>query len=136
MISADLTTMELSEVVLIPVSCFKDESRPGSASLAVILSGERTPAFKIPRIKAEPILPAPITPNRRLSFAIANPPNSSVLRILRKAAVFKRFKQFHIATDIDLLTQLGLIETAKSKVGRKEITSQVDYDTIELRIAV
>ena len=42
----------------------------------------------------------------------------------------------NIATDIDLLTQLGLIETTKSGTGRREIVSKVDYDAIELRIAV
>ena len=55
---------------------------------------------------------------------------------LQEIARFARRNVKNIATDIDLLTQLGLIETAKSKTGRKEITSQVDYDAIELRIAV
>jgi predicted transcriptional regulator len=55
---------------------------------------------------------------------------------LQEIARFARRNVKNIATDIDLLTQLGLIETAKSGTGRKEITSQVDYDAIELRIAV
>lgn len=55
---------------------------------------------------------------------------------LQEIARFARRNVKNIATDIDLLTQLGLIETAKSKTGRKEIASQVDYDAIELRIAV
>ena len=42
----------------------------------------------------------------------------------------------NIAMDINLLTQLGLIETTQNGTGRKEIASYVAYDAIELRIAV
>ena len=55
---------------------------------------------------------------------------------LQEIARLTRRNVKNIATDIDLLTQLGLIETTKSGTGRKEIVSQVDYDAIELRIAV
>ena len=55
---------------------------------------------------------------------------------LQEIARLTRRNVKNIATDIGLLTQLGLIETVKSGTGRKEIASQVDYDAIELRIAV
>ena len=55
---------------------------------------------------------------------------------LQEIARFARRNVKNIATDIDLLTQLGLIEKVKSGTGRKEIASKVDYDAIELRIAV
>lgn len=55
---------------------------------------------------------------------------------LQEIARLARRNVKNISMDIDLLTQLGLIEKVKSGTGRKEIASQVDYDAIELRIAV
>lgn len=42
----------------------------------------------------------------------------------------------NIATDVELLMRLGLIEIERKGVGRKEIASHVKYDAIELMIAV
>lgn len=42
----------------------------------------------------------------------------------------------NITQDIELLKSLGLVSTRKEKAGRKEVSPSVDYDAIELMIAV
>lgn len=42
----------------------------------------------------------------------------------------------NVADDVELLTNLGLVEVRGRKEGRKEIAPKVKYDAIELRIAV
>jgi predicted transcriptional regulator len=42
----------------------------------------------------------------------------------------------NVADDVELLTNLGLVEVRRRKEGRKEIAPKVKYDVIELRIAV
>lgn len=41
-----------------------------------------------------------------------------------------------ITVDITILESLNLIDLERKKVGRKEVTPRVEYDTIELSIAV
>jgi len=41
-----------------------------------------------------------------------------------------------IAVDVEILESLNLIDLERKKVGRREITPHVEYDTIELSIAV
>lgn len=42
----------------------------------------------------------------------------------------------NITQDVELLKSLGLVSTRKEKTGRKEVSPSVDYDAIELMIAV
>jgi len=42
----------------------------------------------------------------------------------------------NVSQDIELLRNLGLVSTRKEKKGRKEVSPSVDYDAIELMIAV
>lgn len=42
----------------------------------------------------------------------------------------------NVAQDVELLKNLGLVSTKKEKTGRREVTPSVDYDAIELMIAV
>ena len=42
----------------------------------------------------------------------------------------------NVAQDVELLENLGLLSTRKEKEGRKEVSPTVDYDAIELMIAV
>lgn len=42
----------------------------------------------------------------------------------------------NITQDVELLKSLGLVSTRKEKAGRKEVSPSVDYDAIELMIAV
>ena len=42
----------------------------------------------------------------------------------------------NVAQDVELLRNLGLVSTKKEKKGRKEVSPSVDYDAIELMIAV
>ena len=41
-----------------------------------------------------------------------------------------------ITVDINILESLNLIDLERKKVGRKEVTPRVEYDTIELSIAI
>jgi predicted transcriptional regulator len=41
-----------------------------------------------------------------------------------------------VSVDIKILESLNLIDLERKKVGRKEVTPRVEYDTIELSIAV
>lgn len=42
----------------------------------------------------------------------------------------------NVTQDVELLQNLGLVSTKKEKTGRKEVSPSVDYDAIELMIAV
>jgi predicted transcriptional regulator len=42
----------------------------------------------------------------------------------------------NIIQDVELLQNLGLVSIGKGKTGRKEVSPSVDYDAIELTIAV
>ncbi|HHT9126563.1 MAG TPA: HVO_A0114 family putative DNA-binding protein [Candidatus Brocadiia bacterium] len=42
----------------------------------------------------------------------------------------------NVAQDVELLKNLGLVSTKKEKTGRKEVSPSVNYDAIELMIAV
>jgi predicted transcriptional regulator len=42
----------------------------------------------------------------------------------------------NVTQDVGLLQTLGLVSTRKEKTGRREVTPSVDYDAIELMIAV
>ncbi len=42
----------------------------------------------------------------------------------------------NITQDVELLKSLGLVSTKKEKTGRKAVSPSVDYDAIELMIAV
>ncbi|MDI6759268.1 MAG: hypothetical protein QMD05_00430 [Candidatus Brocadiaceae bacterium] len=42
----------------------------------------------------------------------------------------------NVKQDIEILQNLGLVSTRKEKTGRKEVSPSVDYDAIELMIAV
>ncbi|HHT9117101.1 MAG TPA: HVO_A0114 family putative DNA-binding protein [Candidatus Hypogeohydataceae bacterium YC38] len=42
----------------------------------------------------------------------------------------------NVAQDLKILESLGLISVRREKTGRKEVTPSVDYDAIELMIAV
>ncbi|HHT9154372.1 MAG TPA: HVO_A0114 family putative DNA-binding protein [Candidatus Tripitaka sp. YC43] len=42
----------------------------------------------------------------------------------------------NVAQDVKLLENLGLVSTKKEKTGRKGVSPSVDYDAIELMIAV
>lgn len=42
----------------------------------------------------------------------------------------------NVAQDVELLKGLGLVSTRKEKEGRKEVSPSVNYDAIELTIAV
>lgn len=42
----------------------------------------------------------------------------------------------NITQDVELLKNLGLVSTRKEKTGRKEVSPSVNYDAIELMIAV
>lgn len=42
----------------------------------------------------------------------------------------------NVAQDVELLKNLGLVSTKKQKTGRKEVSPAVNYDAIELMIAV
>ncbi|MDO8127729.1 MAG: hypothetical protein Q6359_10955 [Candidatus Brocadiales bacterium] len=42
----------------------------------------------------------------------------------------------NVAQDVELLKNLGLIGVKKEKEGRREVSPSVDYDAIELMIAV
>jgi predicted transcriptional regulator len=42
----------------------------------------------------------------------------------------------NVTQDVELLRNLGLISTRKEKTGRREVSPSVDYDAIELLIAV
>lgn len=42
----------------------------------------------------------------------------------------------NVGQDLKILENLGLVSTRKEKTGRKEVTPSVDYDAIELMIAV
>lgn len=42
----------------------------------------------------------------------------------------------NVAQDLRLLENLGLVSIKKEKTGRKEVSPSVDYDAIELMIAV
>ncbi|HEY4485441.1 MAG TPA: hypothetical protein VI702_03835 [Nitrospiria bacterium] len=55
---------------------------------------------------------------------------------LQELSRLARRNMKNIATDIDLLVSLGLIEIERKGAGRKEIASEVNYDAIELMIAV
>jgi predicted transcriptional regulator len=42
----------------------------------------------------------------------------------------------NVKQDVELLANLGMVSTRKEKTGRREVTPSVDYDAIELMIAV
>lgn len=42
----------------------------------------------------------------------------------------------NVTQDVELLTNLGLIEVGRKKAGRKEVTPKVGYDALELVITV
>lgn len=42
----------------------------------------------------------------------------------------------NVAQDLKILENLGLVSTRKERKGRKEVSPSVDYDAIELMIAV
>lgn len=57
-------------------------------------------------------------------------------RSLQELSRLARRNIKNVMLDVELLENLGLIEVGRKKVGRKEVTPRVEYDAIELMIAV
>ena len=55
---------------------------------------------------------------------------------LQELARFARRDMKSIVTDINILESLDLVDLKRKNVGRKQSTPTVDYDRIDLQIAV
>jgi len=55
---------------------------------------------------------------------------------LQELARFAQRDMKSIVTDIDILESLGLVDLNRKSTGRKQSTPTVDYDRIDLQIAV